>query len=232
MMRRYTFKLYPNRAQEAALREQARMCALLWNALLEMRETYYRRARQRGAKKTSLTAFDQGKDITALRAALPEWRAQPRGTQERVADMLDLAFTAFFRRAKEGAGAASGYPKFKSTMRAGSLPMREPAKSGWSVAPSQEARTAHSGPARKGEPNGDAQGSPRARGEEGRMTRPNIWGSGVRISSGAPTLSRFFWGRFTSNLQSVYSPSIRLCSLAHSRPARRKNRPSKHQGEL
>src|ERR1700677_4699511 len=76
LLRRYTFKLYPNAAQAAALTEQARMCASLWNALLEMRETHRRRALQRGDKKTSLTAFDQGKDITALRAELPEWRAQ------------------------------------------------------------------------------------------------------------------------------------------------------------
>lgn len=169
-LRRYTFKLYPNKAQEAALREQARMCALLWNGLLEMRETFFRRAKQHGDKKTSLTAFDQGKDITALRAELPEWRAQPRGTQERVAEMLDLAFKAFFRRAREGAGASSGYPKFKSVMRADSVHMREPVKSCWSFAPSG-ADAAHSGPARKSEPDGDAQGSPRARGEEGCVAR-------------------------------------------------------------
>lgn len=98
MLRRYTFKLYPNAAQAEALTEQARMCASLWNALLEMRETFFRRARQRGDKKTSLSAFDQGKDITELREAMPEWRAMPRGTQERVAGNLDLAMKAFFRR--------------------------------------------------------------------------------------------------------------------------------------
>lgn len=99
MLRRYTFKLYPSKEQEAALREQARMCAVLWNALLEMRESYYRRAKQRGDKKTSLTAFDQGKDLTELRRECPEWASMPRGTQERVADMLDLAMKAFFKRA-------------------------------------------------------------------------------------------------------------------------------------
>ena len=177
-LRRYTFKLYPNAAQTSALIEHARMCASLWNALLEMRETFYRRALQRGDKKTSLTAFDQGKDITALRAELAEWRAQPRGTQERVAEMLDLAFKAFFRRAREGAGASSGYPRFKSVMRADSVHLREPVKSCWTFTPSQGAGTAHFGPAltsnsskeggrRKSEPNGGSRGSPRARGEEG-----------------------------------------------------------------
>ena len=144
VLRRYTFKLYPNADQEEALREQARMCAMLWNALLDMRETFYRRARQKGEKKTSLTAFDQGKDLTALRAECPEWAAQPRGTQERVAEMLDNAFKAFFRRAKSGAGKSSGYPRFKSVFRADSVHLREPAKSSWTF-------SAHSAPAGNGE---------------------------------------------------------------------------------
>jgi putative transposase len=159
MLRRYTFKLYPNAAQAAALTEQARMCASLWNALLEMREAFYRRAKQRGDKKTSLSAFDQGKDITELRQQCPEWAAMPRGTQERVAGDLDLAMKAFFRRAKAGAGGASGYPRFKSVRRAESIPLREPAKSCWTL-------TAHSAPAGDSEPRG-AHGASRARREEG-----------------------------------------------------------------
>ena len=177
-LRRYTFKLYPNAPQDAALRQQARLCAILWNALLEMRETHYRRAKQRGDRKTSLSAFDQGKDLTALNAAaksdpdLAEWRSIPRGTQERVADMLDLAMKAFFKRAKAGAGASSGYPQFKSVYAITnfhkafptpcSIPMREPAKSGWRLE-----NTVDSPPARKSEPKSDAE-SLRARGEEGR----------------------------------------------------------------
>jgi hypothetical protein len=161
MLRRYMFKLYPNAGQADALMAQAQMCASLWNALLEMRETFYRRAKQRGDKKTSMTAFDQGKDITELRAAMPEWAAIPRGTLERVAGDLDKSFKAFFRRAKSGAGAQSGYPRFKSVCHANAIPLREPVKSSWSFSPS-----AHSGPARKSEPYGGEESS-RARGEEG-----------------------------------------------------------------
>lgn len=85
MLRRYTFKLYPNAAQDAAMREQARLCAVLWNALLEMRETYYRRAKQAGLKKTSLSAFDQGEDLTAMNADpdCAEFKALGRGTHVR-----------------------------------------------------------------------------------------------------------------------------------------------------
>ena len=176
MLRRYTFKLYPNAGQADALMAQAQMCASLWNALLEMRETFYRRAKQRGDKKTSMTAFDQGKDITELRAAMPEWAAIPRGTLERVAGDLDKSFKAFFRRAKSGAGAQSGYPRFKSVRHANAITLREPVKSSWSFSPS-----AHSGPARKSEPYGGEESS-RARGEEGRIPTPIL---GERPSSRA-----------------------------------------------
>ena len=131
ILRRYSFRLYPNKAQTAALTQQAMMCAALWNALLEMRETHFRRAVQRGDRKTTLTAFDQGRDITALRQELPEWAAMPRGTQERVCGDLDLAFKAFFRRARAGEGRRSGYPRYKRVAHATAIPLREPLKSCW-----------------------------------------------------------------------------------------------------
>lgn len=131
ILRRYSFRLYPNKAQTAALTQQAMMCAALWNALLEMRETHFRRAVQRGDRKTTLTAFDQGRDITALRQEIPEWAAMPRGTQERVCGDLDLAFKAFFRRARAGDGRRSGYPRYKRVAHATAIPLREPLKSCW-----------------------------------------------------------------------------------------------------
>jgi hypothetical protein len=45
--RRYTWRLYPLREQEEILWQQARMCADLWNALLEMCETIEQRLHQR-----------------------------------------------------------------------------------------------------------------------------------------------------------------------------------------
>lgn len=43
--RRYTWRLYPTAPQAEALRQQARMVAMLWNALLERHETIRRRNR-------------------------------------------------------------------------------------------------------------------------------------------------------------------------------------------
>lgn len=56
--RRYVWRLYPTPAQAAQLREQAQMCADLWNALLEMIETRYGRAVQRYGKSISYHCAD------------------------------------------------------------------------------------------------------------------------------------------------------------------------------
>jgi hypothetical protein len=134
--RRYTFKLAPTPAQEAAMLEQCRMIAQLWNALLEMNERGYQRisghkgvvhkgegrfnkaGRWAPAEKTMFTHFDMLKDITEC----PEWRQLSTWTGNRVAFALEQAFKGFFRRAREGAGASSGYPKYRSVRKANWIP--------------------------------------------------------------------------------------------------------------
>lgn len=44
--RGYQWRLYPTPEQDAALRRHAAMCVDLWNALMEICETRYRRGRQ------------------------------------------------------------------------------------------------------------------------------------------------------------------------------------------
>jgi len=125
--RRHTFKLAPNKAQEAAMLEQCRMIAALWNALLQRNEDCYRRTKGQkgvvhGAGKPLLTHFDMLKEITVLRRECPEYRELSSWTGNRVAFALAQAFQGFFRRAKQGAGAASGYPKYRSARKANWLP--------------------------------------------------------------------------------------------------------------
>lgn len=136
MNRRYDFKLYPTREQADILWEQARMVGDLWNALLQRQEDNYRRWQggprgdasqwpQKGsdrarrlwregrAVKAHLSEYDLGHELTVLYAECPEWRALSTWTGRRVARALDEAFKAFFRRAKQGAGAQSGYPRYR-----------------------------------------------------------------------------------------------------------------------
>lgn len=127
--RRYTFKLYPTTAQSAAMAEQYRMVAALWNAMMERQETTYRRTRgQRGVLhadgQSHLTYYDLTAEVTALRQACPEWEALSVWTGHRVARAMTDAFKAFFRRAKAGAGASAGYPRYRAARRANWLPHR------------------------------------------------------------------------------------------------------------
>ena len=137
LLRRYTFKLYPNVAQGAALEQQRRLHSALYNALIEQRIDAYRRGdayeRALGKKQgkrggVTLTAFDQGKEVTRLRAADPEYNALSRGSMEQTCKRVDLAFEAFFKRAKGGAGASSGFPRFK---RCDGFGFREQSHGGW-----------------------------------------------------------------------------------------------------
>lgn len=70
------------------------------------------------------TCYDMQNEITWLLNADPEWRALSCWAALRTAQLLDRAFRAFYRRAREGAGASSGYPRFKRLDRADSIPHR------------------------------------------------------------------------------------------------------------
>ena len=128
--RRYTFKLLaPKLAQAAVLVEQSMMVADLWNALLQRQEDTHRRAAgPRGVRhadgKSHLTYFDLTAEITTLRQTCPEWAELSVWTPHRVARALDEAFKAFFRRARAGAGAQSGYPRYRRRAVARWLPHR------------------------------------------------------------------------------------------------------------
>lgn len=139
-LRRYTFKLYPNRTQEAALVRQASLLAALWNAALEQRERAYGTYREPSERditfshpwpftnivdgkavplmanmeSVSLSWYDQKLDGKHIRADDPEFAAMSASSMEICLLALDDAFKAFFKRAKAGAGAASGYPRYKS----------------------------------------------------------------------------------------------------------------------
>jgi putative transposase len=116
VLRRYTFKLYPNKAQAAAMQRQAALLAQLWNAALEQRETQWAHECQRKPRgeRKGLGKFDQSKELKFIRADDPEYAAMSADTMNLCIVALDDAFKAFFKRAKGGAGKSSGYPRYKS----------------------------------------------------------------------------------------------------------------------
>ncbi len=108
--RRVTFKLYPNRAQQASLERLTDLHRMLYNAALEERIEAYRKA------KVSISYADQCKSLTVIRAQDPAFLAVNAQSAQVTLKRLDLAFKAFFRRVKAGADEA-GFPRFKSRDR-------------------------------------------------------------------------------------------------------------------
>ena len=92
LLRRYTFKLYPNATQAAELDRQRVMHCRLYNGLLQQRQEAYERQRK------SLTYFDQCKEITALRADDEDYRALSRASMDATAQRIDRAYQAYFKR--------------------------------------------------------------------------------------------------------------------------------------
>lgn len=106
-IRRYTFKLYPTAAQVARFERNLDLHRTLYNAALEERIDAYRKAGK------TITRFDQSKSVPEIRKVYPEIGELQANSIIETLVRLDNAYQAFFRRAKAGAGSASGFPRFK-----------------------------------------------------------------------------------------------------------------------
>jgi putative transposase len=98
-------RLLPSRGQHDRLRAALDHTRALYNAALEERIDCYRKT-GRGR-----TWQDQSKGLTELRSD-PAWATYPVTLQRWPLKQVDLAFSAFFRRAKAREGKA-GYPRFR-----------------------------------------------------------------------------------------------------------------------
>lgn len=139
MLRRYTFKLYPTMAQAEALDAQRRMAAELWNALLAQREQQmaHERIRKPMGERRYLTYLgNQSAEIKHLRAACPEWQVPACTMLHKVAENLDDAVKAYWRRRREGRRHfEAGWPRFKAIARAEGIPFRNMRNGGWKLTP-------------------------------------------------------------------------------------------------
>jgi putative transposase len=118
VIRRFNYPLKPNSTQEKVLNNTLLLCQRLHNAALEQRISAYQR------HKISLTAYDQHKDITELRADDSEYKNCSAIVLQNVINRLDKSFNAFFRRVKSKEKA--GFPRFKSKGRYSSFDFPNP----------------------------------------------------------------------------------------------------------
>lgn len=106
----FRYRLYPTKPQEAALFETLRLTRTLYNAGLEQRREAYRKHGK------TLSAYDQQKELTALKEACPEYSGVYSHVLQDVFDRLDRTYKSFFSRVKKGAKRV-GFPRFKGRDR-------------------------------------------------------------------------------------------------------------------
>lgn len=112
MRKTFEFRLYPSKVQVAEFERQLALCARLYNAMLEQRIL----ARE---LHVPVNYFEQKRQITGVRAAMPEYDAMYVHVAQDVALRVERAFQAFFRRVKSGE--SPGFPRFRSVRRYDSL---------------------------------------------------------------------------------------------------------------
>jgi putative transposase len=113
----YKYRLYPNRAQIAALEAMLGAFCDLYNAGLQQRiEAYRRRAK-------TLRYADQADELKAVRAVDDRLAGFSFSAEQQVLRRLDKAFRAFFRRLSERKGRA-GFPRFQAKSRFDSAEFR------------------------------------------------------------------------------------------------------------
>lgn len=113
--RKYTFKIYPNKTQEAHLLEHLYLHQQLYNAALQERIDCYQKT------GLGLSYNDQQKSLTQIRADDAAYKKIPVYFTRMTLRRLDKAFRSFFARFKKGQTA--GFPRYKSLNRFSSFEM-------------------------------------------------------------------------------------------------------------
>jgi putative transposase len=105
----FKYRLYPSKAQTAALDGQLDEARRLYNGALQERRDAYRTA------GTSLTYYDQANQLKEIRAEGGLDLANFSACQD-VLRRVDKTYKSFFARVRSGKGKA-GFPRFKSRDR-------------------------------------------------------------------------------------------------------------------
>jgi putative transposase len=108
-LRKVTFRMYPNAAQQERLEELLGLHQRVYNTALEARINAYRE------QSVTLNFSAQCKALTSWRASCPALDSVNAQSLQVTLKRLDLAFAAFFRRVKSGE--TPGFPRFKPIQR-------------------------------------------------------------------------------------------------------------------
>jgi len=117
MFKSFKYRLFPSRAQERLLSQTLETCRRWYNTCLEERKTAWEERRE------SVGKYAQLRKVKYLKATSPYAAPVHSHILQVVAQDLDKAFQAFFRRVQ--AGETPGYPRFKSRDRFHSFGLKE-----------------------------------------------------------------------------------------------------------
>ena len=106
-LKTFKYRLQPSRSQRAQLIQTLEHCLWVYNETLAIRKNTWEQDRK------SLSLYDTNKLLTVWKREHPELRGVHSQVLQNVQARLDLAFKAFFRRAK--AGEKPGYPRFRGS---------------------------------------------------------------------------------------------------------------------
>jgi putative transposase len=105
----FKYKLKPTPEQERILERTLILCRHVYNAAIgERREAYQKCG-------VSITYYQQQAELPGIKAAMPEYSEVNAQVLQDVAQRVDRAFQAFFRRVKNGE--TPGYPRFHGPSR-------------------------------------------------------------------------------------------------------------------
>ena len=109
MIKTYLYRLYPTKAQTTLLENILEECRWIYNKTLEIRKDAWE------VSKESFNYYTTSKYLIQWKKERPTLKIVHSQTLQDVQIRVDLAFNAFFRRAKTGEN--PGYPRFKGFMR-------------------------------------------------------------------------------------------------------------------
>ena len=101
----YKFRLFPTKAQEAALNDTLAVCRLVYNSMVHERTALHEQ------RSKAPTFYTQAPALAQWKKDHSELRTVHSQVLQNVARRVELAFQAFFRRVK--AGETPGYPRLK-----------------------------------------------------------------------------------------------------------------------
>jgi putative transposase len=108
-LKMFKYRLYPSKPQEQQMFQVLNVCRHFYNMCLEERKLVYQ------LEGRSISKAEQEKMAIRYRQTFPQAKTVFSQTLQTVADDLDKAFKAFFRRMK--VGEKPGYPRFKGRNR-------------------------------------------------------------------------------------------------------------------